>query len=346
VLTAILWLSAGQAGAQPVLPGQTGPPPLPPPPPPVPAPSEPAPVFDEPCAPPEHKAGWLNGTNGLADYLYLKPRAQPLDYVIVNPSATDAPLGPVRSLNYDWHSGFRVGLGNASINGWDIGVFYTYLHSSTNDNTNAPDNGVLLATLTHPGVVSLVQTAQADANFNYNVFDLEVARIYHPGDTVCVRLFGGARFAHIDRGVNALYNGGDANDDLVSSRLKLDAGGLRAGGRSDWELAHGLCLYGRGDVSLLIGNFNTGLTETNNAGASVLTNVSYPFEKVVPVLELEFGVSWRYQNLRLSAGYQFINWFGAIDVPDFADDGHQGKLIRRTADLSLDGLAVHAELTY
>jgi hypothetical protein len=311
----------------------------PPPPPPV--------ADEEPSIHPARPLAWLELIDGGADYLYLKPRAQPLDYAIVNPSLVNAPLGPVQSLSYDWRSGFRVGLAARSLSeGWDVSFFYTYLHSSTNDNVSAPGGGTLFATLTHPGVVVMVRTASAEANFNYNVFDLEGGRRFHPCDALSVRVFAGARFANIDRDVSAFYNGADANQDQVSSRLNLSAGGLRAGGRADWELFHGLSLYGRGDFSLLIGNFSTNLVETNNAGASVLTNVSYQFEKAIPVTELELGVSWRYQNLRISAGYQLISWSGAMTVPDFADDGHPGKLILRTADLSLDGLVVRAEFTY
>ena len=90
----------------------------------------------------------------------------------------------------------------------------------------------------------------------------------------------------------------------------------------------------------------TSLVETDNAGATTITNVSENFDKVVPVLELGMGVSWQYGSLRLTAGYEMINWSNLVDVPDFVDDFNLGKLGRRVSDFSLDGLVVRAELSF
>jgi hypothetical protein len=105
-------------------------------------------------------------------------------------------------------------------------------------------------------------------------------------------------------------------------------------------------LYGRAAASLVLGDFKSHLAEINNAGTTVLVDVTDRFEKVVPVLELGFGVTYQVRNFRLSAGYEFTNWFGLADLPDFVDDVHQGKLARRVSDLSIDGLVVRAEWRY
>ena len=75
-------------------------------------------------------------------------------------------------------------------------------------------------------------------------------------------------------------------------------------------------------------------------------DVTDRFDKVVPVLELGFGVTYQLRSFRLTAGYEFTNWYGLSNLPDFADDVHAGKLVRRISDLSIDGLAVRAEWRY
>jgi hypothetical protein len=281
-----------------------------------------------------------------ADYLLLRPHRQPTDFAVQG-SAGAVPQGSILSVEQGYQSGFRVGAGyQFPGEGWQASFFYTYLHSRDTAAASAPDGGTLLATLTHPGTVASVDQAAAEANLNYNVFDVELGRRFQATDRLAVRLFAGPRFAHIDQGLNATYDGGDANHDVVTSHTTFDGGGVRAGAGGNYNLFGGLGLYARGAVSLLAGRVSSCLNETNNNGMTVLTSVGDRIDKVIPVLEMGMGLSWQYGNFRLTAGYEFINWFGLINTPDFVDDVHQGKLTRRSSDLSLDGLVLRAGWSY
>jgi hypothetical protein len=281
-----------------------------------------------------------------ADYLLLKVRQRPMDYAIPGSNNPFGVQGDVASLSPDFRSGFRAGGGyRLPGEGWEASFFYTNFHSATGDRASAPGSGVLLPTLTHPGSVQRVQRAEADTSFNYNVFDLEVGRRFHVGEELCLRAFGGARFAHIGQGTNANYAGGDVTTDAVSNQVNLDGGGARVGGEASWYVLRNLGLYARGSASLLLVEGRSRLSEVAN-GTTTVVDVSDHFDKVIPVAELGVGVTFQYRNFRLSAGYEFTNWFGLIDVPDFSDDSHRGKLVRRTGDLSLDGLVLRAEFAY
>jgi len=287
------------------------------------------------------------GLFGSVEYLYLKPRRRALDFAILDPADNGAAEGQIRSLNWEARSGIRAGIGyRLPGNGWEAGFVYTYLHSAIDGGVVSPVNGTLYATLTHPGTVEQVAAASASTSLNYNVFDGEIAKRWAITESTALRLFGGPRFARIDQNFNAFYNGIDANRDQVTSRLNFDGYGLRLGGEGHWKVWRGLGLYGRAAGSLVVGDFGVCLTETNNAGATRIANVHESFQKVVPVLELSAGVAWQWRNWRFSAGYEVTNWFGLVDTPDFADDVHQGKYLRRSSDLSLDGLAIKAELGF
>jgi hypothetical protein len=288
--------------------------------------------------------GWLSGLFFDGEYLYLKPHSQDMDYAIANTNNLFEPYGSVVYRDWSFRSGMRVGLGyRLPGQAWSVGFYYTFLHDATSGSTAAPDAGFLFATRTHPGTVTQVQTASADTSLNYNVYDLEVGRWCNLSNNFAVRFFGGGRSAHIDQNFTASYDGGDANQDMVAQRLHFNGGGFRIGADAYWNLLWGFSLFGRTNASLLGGDFNSYLVETNNAGATTLTNFTDHIEKVVPVAEIAMGLGWRYHNLRLTAGYTFINWFGLVNAPTFVDDAHQGKFVRQTSDLSLEGLILRAE---
>jgi hypothetical protein len=181
---------------------------------------------------------------------------------------------------------------------------------------------------------------------NYNVFDLEFGHTFRPCENVSVRVFAGPRFADIDQEFGAVYDGLDADRDRVGSRLNFDGGGARVGGEGNWAVWQGVGLYARGAASLLAGDFRATLTEANSDGTAPIVGVTDRFRKLVPVLELGLGLSYQYRGWRVAAGYEFINWFGLLDTPDFVSDTHFGKVARRVGDLGFDGLVLRAEYAY
>jgi hypothetical protein len=282
-----------------------------------------------------------------ADYLLLKPRRRPTDYAIVGPGGSWGPQGNIVSVNWDYDSAFRVMLGyRFPGEGWDVRLGYTYLQSDATGSVSAPAGQVLLATLTHPSAVVFANQAAGTIRLTYNLWDLELGRTFHPTECLAVRAFAGPRIAQIDQKFNAFYDGLDANHDAVLSTLNFDGAGIRFGADANVNLGHGLGAYGRGGLSMLAGHFRSTLGETTNAGATTIVNVTDRFDKVVPVLEMGLGLSWQYHNWRLTAGYEFTNWFGMSDGIGFSDDAHPGKYVRRTGDLSLDGLVLRAEWEY
>ena len=292
-------------------------------------------------------AGCVGGLFVDAEYLLMKPTRRQTDFVIIDPSRDGTPQGTIESVSWDTDSGFRVGGGYGFPGaGWEVGGYYTYFHSSGHDFASSPAGGTLFATLTHPGGIEQVDTADAGTAFNYQIFDIEVGRRFEVGDSFTVRVFGGGRFAWIKQSLNVLYNGGDATNAFVASPIKFNGAGLRVGGEGYWNFWRGFSLFARAGASLLEGNFHTSLLETNNNGGTINVNVSDSFENMVPVAELGLGVAWHYRNIFVTASYEMTNWFNMVDSPSFVDDTDQGKMARRQSDLSLQGLAVRMGMSF
>ena len=282
-----------------------------------------------------------------AEYLLLRPRRRSFDFAITDPSTKDAPIGNIESLEWRTRSGVRVGGGYAFPgDSWEVGAYYTYLHSDADAFVAKPSGGTLFATLTHPGTIEQVDTALATSGINFNVVDVEIARRFSCAERLAFRVFGGARIASIDQSLNAFYNGGDANLAEVHSPIEFDGAGIRVGGEGYWNINWGLSLFASASGSLLFGDFRSTLIQTNDNGATTDVNVVDDFEKIVPVIEMGLGVAWQYRNLQVRVGYEISNWFGLVDSPDFVDDVHQGKVAHRVSDLSLDGLDLRVRLSF
>jgi hypothetical protein len=279
------------------------------------------------------------------DYLYLKPRRDALDFAVLSPS-TATVGGSVESLDWRRQSGLRAGGGFRFCEGWEYGTYFTYLHSSADQSLVQPAGGAIFPTLTHPGFIDQVTSAIGTSSLNYHVIDTELARRLDMNESSSVKIYGGGRFAWIDQGLDAYYDGGDARQAHVSSPIRFTGGGFLVGGEGRWNGPWGFSLYARADGSILIGDFKTSLQETNNNGATLDVDVRRGFHKLVPAATLGLGVNWKYRNLQVSGGYELTNWFGLVDSADFVDDVHPAKMSRRAGDLSLEGLVIRVEMGF
>jgi hypothetical protein len=280
------------------------------------------------------------------DYLFLKPRRDNLDFAIAAPASNIA-NGSIEAVNWERRSGFRVGGGYRMGEGWEAAVYYTYLHSTGSLDLAKPDDaGTIFPTLTHPGFIGQVDSASAESALNYNVVDALLGRRFEINDSGEIRVFGGGRYAWIRQSLDAFYDGGDANLAHVSSPIGFHGGGFRVGGEGAYKIPWGFSLFARAGGSILVGDFHTSLLETNNNEATTNVNVSRDFRKLVPETDMTLGINWKYRNFTVSGGYELVYWFGLVDSPDFVDDVHQGKMSRRSGDLSLDGFFIRLGLTY
>jgi hypothetical protein len=280
------------------------------------------------------------------DFLLMQPQRRATDFAITSTTNDGTPQGQINTLPLQTSTGVRVGAG-AGLPGstWQFGAYYTYLHSSDAQSVTAPPGGAVYATVTHPGFVSLVTNAAGSTNLNYQVLDLEGIQRFMLSDTTTLRLIVGGRFAWIDQSFSTYYNGLSANQAFLTSPVNFYGAGLRVGAEGQWAVFRGFGVYARAAGSLLAGDYHTQLSETNNAGATILTNVTDDFRKLVPVAEMALGITWQRNNWRARLGYEMSNWFGLVDSPDFVDDV-SNKLGHRLSDLGLSGMALQVQWSH
>lgn len=294
-----------------------------------------------PAAPPEP------GLFGAAEFLLLRPRRGAFDYVVPGTAGGLTPEGPVRSLTYELRGGVRAQLGyRFGESGWDLSTAYTYFRSNASAASYAAPGGVLFPTLTRPGLIDSVTSAVADANLEYNVYDLLVGRRAAVDEHLAVRAFGGLRFASVRQDFRAFYDGLDARRAGVDLRSEFEGFGPVVGGEAVLAGWRGFHLYGRASGGLLTGPADNPIVEANDGGRSVYARSAYDLRKVVPTTTLGVGGGWQYRTFSFRVGYEITHWFDLVDQPRFVDDFGAGKLVTRPADLSLEGLFVQVGLRF
>lgn len=278
------------------------------------------------------------GIYGSAEYLLLRPQQRGLDFALVDPVDDLTPQGRLRSVRNETRSGFRVGLGYRFANsGWDVGFNYTTFHSKGEVLVVAPPGGLIYPELTRPGLTDSALSALANSRLNYNIYDLEVGKQLDLDEWTQLRLFGGLRFAGIQQSVNAFYNGGLADNASAQSRSNFYGAGPLAGAEMRWKIFRGFSLFGKAEGGLIYGRTTSTLLETNNAGATLYSDVNELFRPIVPVVGLAIGGSYQFRGITMSAGYQVVNWFGLIQRTSLVDDFAEGRALQQSNDLSIDG---------
>jgi hypothetical protein len=278
-------------------------------------------------------AGWY----GFGEALIMKPRRSASDYGIADANNDIVPRGKSDSVLYDISLGVRVGIGYNTGNGWSVGLAYTNLRNSDQRSLAVGPNGVIYPTLTRPGLIDVVSTANADVSLEYDVFDFEFRKKVMLDESFAMKWGGGVKMASIRQELSSFYNGRDANIARVLNINDFYGTGPSFGGETHWMTMGGLSVYSKGSAALLVGDMKTGLTETNNRGNTVNADIQDKFARVVPVVSAGVGLNYQFRNVKASVGYEVTNYFGLIQRTQFVDDFAEGKITTRSGDLSLDG---------
>lgn len=189
-------------------------------------------------------------------------------------------------------------------------------------------------------------TASGTTELDFHVFDLDYRFLLHGSDHSAINMIIGARYAHMDQEIDAIYQPVGIID-AVSSDIDFDGGGLRLGLDAEHHVGRGFYGYGKATASFLAGEYEASYLNTRD-GAFV-SAADYEAARLVTILDLEVGVGWQArQNLRFSTGYLVSSWFNSITTEDWIDGVRDTD--DRFADMSqaitFDGFNIRAELRF
>jgi hypothetical protein len=259
------------------------------------------------------------------DYLLVRSNfSEAVAFVEIDTNTQNLVLRDIHQLEFDYESSFRIGGGYRRCGcGDEIRFLYTRLESSGDEQVGvSPNIFVPYEPGMPPGGTNFI-----DAEVGLNSYDLECAKtIPLGGECACqcdpcgccpppcpswdITWSGGIRIADVgwERRYVAveadgdLFGAADVEMDFQGAGPKVGLEGRRYYGQNGW-----FNLYLKGDISLVVGDFDLVSRRQSNNGT--VTIQSTDCTNLIPVTELELGAASQVTcSSRISAGYLFSAW--------------------------------------
>lgn len=289
----------------------------------------------------------------FGEFLFLHPTG--VDMVHAQPQDGGAvPLGKLGVTDFHYEPGVRVGGDMAMSSTTSIAGTFTYFESNAVSRVNAPiipgGGGTVGSLVHHPGTGLTASAGPVDARsvLDFQLGDAEYRTRLWQGPQHWVNGGVGLRYGKLEQefGQTGIFGGGALGTIVTQSDIDFEGGGVKLGidgGRSIGK--RGLSIYGRAGVSPLAGQFHSDYVLHNDTADQTLAQVSWDDDRIVTLLEYEFGIAWTgpRRRWRVAAGYTTTHWFNAVTTGDFINSvqSHDYTDVSRT--ISFDGLAARVE---
>ena len=193
-------------------------------------------------------------------------------------------------------------------------------------------------------------SAVASYQFEYQIYDFELAQSLILSDSLTLRLSGGGRAAVINQDFAVTYTGGDFQTAFNASKYTdYEGGGFIVGTDLRWYVLPALRFDVATNLGLILGNFET-RTFIPDDEPGVPTIVTHEETRMTPVLEMSMGVNYQRQigrfDTNFGLGYEMANWFNMEDSRVFSDSHMEAQNSHLIRDLSLDGLYARFTINY
>jgi hypothetical protein len=309
------------------------------------------------------------------DWLYFKPQEKGLTYALESNATSSATLGTTiwnlgngkyKSTNFDWSSGFRVGIGwNTKHDDWDFLLSWMRFYSHEKNSVASSGSTYVFPTLGDPAI-ALGPVASASANFqlHLNQIELSLGREFYVSRALSLKPLIGIVTSWIDQkyitnydtmlGMGSLlagtFNKNTNNNDFWGS-------GLKGGMNTQWDLGWGFSIFGNGALSILYGKFDVKKTSEVNAsagGAPIDKNPSARdnFYLARYIADVSLGLRFDYMfnddriHLGLQGGWEDHIYFGQNQMLTSSNIYNVGHNEPANQDLTLQGFALSARLDF
>jgi hypothetical protein len=310
------------------------------------------------CCCPETPFAHRSGIFG--EYLLLRPRDQEVAIavpsqvpVVVGGLPTPVPQGRTVILDPDYQPGYRVGAAFAIECDLSAFISYTSFESSTSNGRTATadelqNNINIFPLLAHPIPLTPVAATNVATvgtmSSDFDIIDAGARSMLFYSNNFAINAFGGARWAHLEQDVRALYtiNGGT----VVLGNAEYDGIGGLGGIDFDYRTESGFGAYGKSSLALLYGAGRGSYLDIDAAGPNAFTDGK--FDRLAPIWDMEMGVQWvsPQQGLRLALGYLTNVWFNQVTVRDYMVGVTHNQFDDFSDTITFDGVTARAEVRW
>jgi hypothetical protein len=291
------------------------------------------------------------------DALFLTPRNATVPYgVIFNGPAEMPPPGaviqvaPPGELLPTYTGGIRGGLMVALDECNSIGVNYLHFENHLYDQIST-DIYQIRSLVSQPSTWLSNETSDWSTAAAQQHIILDVAEVnykwtmYNDSYTTLSVLTAGRYGSFVQRfGVEFAGNGTED----VNTNIHFEGGGMRLGLECLETGKLGFSFYGRGSFSCLAGSFRSSYVQSESFAGTVV-DTGYRDQRLVPIIDLEAGVSWTSpgEHVRLSCGFLMSSWFNVIKTTDLIQAVQQNNFDNiGSSTMTFDGLTARVELRF
>jgi hypothetical protein len=317
-----------------------------------------------------------NGTRlyAIAEWLYFQANESGLAYAINNEDfdiLDDCIMGSgsVGQPKFDWHSGFRLGLGyNLPHDEWDMQLLWTWYEDQADSNEHSPgESPTIFPLFVHPNIynpqsIAACLDAGASLFMHLNILDLDIGKQFRLSKSLSLKPHTGIRTAWLNQNYNINYSNlfdksGEVVLDEYSTNIKNDFWGIGilAALGSQWDIKWGLSLFGDGAISLLYGFFDNSYSESfitpTGAGNVVVTNDN-SFRASRAIMDLQLGLRWTSSAIKekvkivLQAGWEQHLFFSQNQIIRFVDSQNWGTFVQNQGDVDFQGWSAGAHIHF
>ncbi len=287
------------------------------------------------------------------EWLFWRTREGGFEYAVERSAAVPGAFTDAvpKKLNFDWQSGFRVGLGaHLPYDGWDLYVNYTDFRPD--DSSHA--SGSVFPLLVYQGQFPIGNVTQADGHWKieFQTLDVEIGRTYYIGKSLILRPNIGIRGAWIDQHSHFDYQGGDIPAGLeytVHDKNDFKGAGIRAGINSNWYFGAGLSFNGDLFTSLVVGHFD--LSQSQRQLGIEVIDLDSDCNQLSPNAQMFLGLSWDYNfyhnrcHFGLTLGFESQFWWRQNQMEHFTDSSLP-IYVRPDEDLAFYGINLKARIDF
>jgi hypothetical protein len=272
-----------------------------------------------------------------AEFLWWRPCFDNLDYAVK--TEKEGFLDEVifennsyRHIDHEWMPGLRVGLELDNIYcDWDLRFNYTWFPGK-NTKESSGSLGTIQPTLFHPGVIDFLDSFEeitASHRFQYHNFELQFGQTFELSPCHEVFPFFGVHGVLLEQVIQSE----GIEDGETRARARWESGyqamGLQIGGDYHYRLQSNLEFFAYGAFSVIAGCNKISNRQDNIAfdGEMDLSRVVFFRNQegiCTPGLHLKAGANYTLetcgQELMLTIGYEFIQWFNMPQVRRFLSD--------------------------
>ena len=290
------------------------------------------------------------------DVLYLTAKEEGLEFAAVMdaPSTiflgTNGDISPVaktsfRSVDFDWHVGFRLGAGwHMHHDFWDLSLEWMhYNHKDHKSLDPDPTTKTLFLTNILPDTTvtspnqhfNFAETAKESWKLNFNTLDLNLSKSFWVSRRLGLTPHVGLRTAWIDQKINQRYTNISNNVNFVASGLqnksKQDFWGIgfRGGIDTRWALTRRLSIFGNFSVSPLWSCIELKDNQTVQgavlATQSTMADVRDSYHGIKFNSDMQLGLQWDcyFSNdgyhLGFRTAWEYHYWFNQLEVNRYGD---------------------------